>query len=227
MILALLNPKAGSGKTTLALNLAGEWARRGERVILIDADPGRAALAWSRHRTRARLPRRFTIVSRARSSLREQALELAHGADRVIVDGPSGVIGATTAALLAADLVLIPTRPSPADADAVIEIARLVLAVRAHRPGLPVRFVFNRRSARADLAGELAALRADYEPALLDSVIGRHGAFGTASRSGRLAREPDAGVSAAREIAALADEIDGLGLAPGSATARQGVGSAR
>ena len=38
MIVALLNQKGGVGKTTLALHLAGQWARQGERVTLIDAD---------------------------------------------------------------------------------------------------------------------------------------------------------------------------------------------
>ena len=39
MIVAFLNQKGGVGKTTLALHLAGEWSREGERVTLIDADP--------------------------------------------------------------------------------------------------------------------------------------------------------------------------------------------
>jgi len=44
MIVALLNQKGGVGKTTLALHLAGEWARQGQRVTLIDADPQSSAL---------------------------------------------------------------------------------------------------------------------------------------------------------------------------------------
>ncbi len=39
MSVALLNQKGGVGKTTLALQLAEEWARHGQRVTLIDADP--------------------------------------------------------------------------------------------------------------------------------------------------------------------------------------------
>ena len=48
MIVALLNQKGGTGKTTLALHLAGQWAREGRRVLLVDADPQGSALDWGR-----------------------------------------------------------------------------------------------------------------------------------------------------------------------------------
>ncbi|RUV10079.1 AAA family ATPase, partial [Mesorhizobium sp. M5C.F.Ca.IN.020.32.2.1] len=110
MIIALLNQKGGVGKTTLALHLAGEWARRGNRVTLIDADPQGSALDWSQQRSRGGEPRLFGVVGLARDTLHREAPELARGADHVVIDGPPRVAGLMRSALLAADLVLIPVQ---------------------------------------------------------------------------------------------------------------------
>jgi chromosome partitioning protein len=56
MIVALLNQKGGVGKTTLALHLAGAWARQGRRVTVIDADPQGSALDWSEQRAKEGSP---------------------------------------------------------------------------------------------------------------------------------------------------------------------------
>lgn len=210
MIVALLNQKGGVGKTTLALHIAGEWARQGKRVIVIDADPQGSALDWSEQRSREALPRLFGVVGLARDTLHREAPELARDADHLVIDGPPRVAGLMRSALLAADVVLIPALPSPFDGWASAEMLKLLDEARIFRPQLVARFALNRCGARTVIARETAAALAEHDPPVLAARIGQRVVFADAARTGRLAAEIGANSSAAREIAALSAEIEGL-----------------
>ncbi|MBZ8134122.1 ParA family partition ATPase [Afifella sp. IM 167] len=210
MIVALLNQKGGVGKTTLALHLAGEWARRGDRVTLVDADPQGSALDWSEQRAREGLPRLFGIIGLARDTLHREAPELARNADNVVIDGPPRVAGLMRSALLAADVVLIPVQPSPFDGWASAEILRLIEEARIFRPQLVVRFVLNRSATRTIIARETSEALADQDPPVLRFSVGQRVVFATAAQLGRLAFEIDHDSLAAKEITALATEIGRL-----------------
>lgn len=210
MIVALLNQKGGAGKTTLALHLAGEWARRGQRITLIDADPQSSALDWSEQRAREGLPRLFGVVGLARDTLHHEAPELARNAHHIVIDGPPRVAGLMRSALLAADLVLVPVQPSPFDGWGSAEMLRLIEEARLFRPQLVVRFVLNRCASRTIIARETADALADQDPPVLRTRIGQRIVFAAAAQLGRLAFEIDDHSAAAREIAALATEVGRL-----------------
>ena len=46
--IVVLNPKGGSGKTTIAVNLASYFASRQQRPVLMDFDPQGSSLRWAR-----------------------------------------------------------------------------------------------------------------------------------------------------------------------------------
>jgi len=208
MIIALLNQKGGVGKTTLALHLAGYWARQAKRVILVDADPQGSALDWSDQRAKEGLPRLFGVIGLARDTLHQEAPELARDARHLIIDGPPRIAGLMRSALLAAEIVLIPAQPSPFDGWASGEMLKLISEARIFRPQLIARFVLNRCGARTLIARDTAELLADHDPPALAATVGQRVSFADAARSGRLVSEVDGGGLAAGEIAALASEIE-------------------
>jgi chromosome partitioning protein len=208
MIVAFVNQKGGVGKTTLALHVAGAWATRGRRVVVIDSDPQGSALDWSEQRAREGLPRLFGVLGLARDTLQLEAPEIARDVNHVLIDGSSRSAALMRSAMLAADLALVPAQPSPFDGWASAEMLRLLQEARTFRPRLIARFVLNRCGARTVSTRETAEALANHEPPLLASRVGQRVVFADAARTGRLVSEVPRSERAAREITALAAEIE-------------------
>ena len=208
MIVAFLNHKGGVGKTTLALHVAGAWAAQGKRIVVVDTDSQGSALDWSEQRAKEGLTRLFDVIELARDTLHVETPEIARDVHHVVIDGSSHSAALMRSAMLAADLALVPAQPSPFDGWAAAETLRLLHEARRFRPQLIARFVLNRCAARTLIASEIAEALAKHDPAALAARVGQRVTLADAARTGRLVSEMPRREPAAREVAALAAEIE-------------------
>ncbi len=126
--ISILSQKGGAGKTTLAINLAGAAEASGLRAVIIDLDPQASAKVWHDHRKKE-----SPVVISAQAARLKDVLETAeeHGADLCIIDTAPHSETAALAAAKAADLVLIPCRPSYIDLKAISTSVDLVQMAKA------------------------------------------------------------------------------------------------
>lgn len=207
MIISLLNQKGGCGKTTLATHLAGDLASPNANVLLIDADPQGSALDWSQKRALLGLTRRFGVVGLPRETLHQEVPQIARHAHHVIIDGPPRVTALARSAILASDLVVVPVQPSPYDVWACHDIVSLITEARIFKPTLRAVFAINRRIVGTVIGREVRTALTEYPIRSLHSVVSQRVLFAECATTGQLANEVNSKSLAAREIAALSNEL--------------------
>jgi chromosome partitioning protein len=115
--IVLLNPKGGSGKSTIATGIAAMYAARGYQPVLMDFDPQGTSSRWLEKRPPNR-PAIHGIAAYARAIgvTRSFQLRVPQGTDRVIVDTPAALQPQQFIEHVRdADAVLVPVMPSDAD----------------------------------------------------------------------------------------------------------------
>ena len=198
-ILTVAQRKGGSGKTTLAANLAVAWMRAGMKVAAVDIDPQQSLSLWFGMRGEGA----GLLSSQVKGwRIRDEVERLARNADIVIVDSPPHDETEAKLAIRAADLVLVPVQPSPMDVWATRQT--LAMAQTEKRPAL---LVLNRVPPRARLIDDMLAELAAMGGRIADSRIGNRVLFASALAQGQAASEVEPRGAAATEIAALADEV--------------------
>jgi chromosome partitioning protein len=146
--------KGGSGKTTLARNLAIIAGQEGRKVLCLDLDPQQSLRQWWQVR-KSEAPAMLAIDPLP-GSLGEALAAARSSFDLVIIDTPPAAPSWLAEALRAADLVLIPVRPSPDDLRAVgATLAAL------HVAKTPFAFVMS-QAPRARLTEEAARVLAQH-----------------------------------------------------------------
>lgn len=209
-ILAVAGQKGGTGKTTLAVNVAAELEARGERVLLVDADPQGTALTWAAvaAENNAKVPTTIAMGD----NLRAQLPATAEGYAWCVIDSAGRGGKRQVGALMVADVALLPCGPSPADAWALAESLELVAQVRELRPELRVALVMNRVDRSAIGASTRAAI-AELRVPVLRATIGERVAFREALGAGLGVTRYATGSVAANELRRLVDELEQLAAA--------------
>ena len=204
MIISLLNQKGGVGKTTLAVHLAMSLAKRGERVLLLDADVQGSALDWAASRE-TESP--FTVVGLPKATLHREAPRLLQDYQHIIIDGPPRVYDVARSAILASDCVLIPIQPSPYDIWAARDIVDLVTEASSFNEKLRSVFVINRKIVNTAIGRDVAEALSTYAIPVLESQICQRVAFAESAAAGSTVLEDAPDSLAAIEIEALTTEL--------------------
>lgn len=194
-VIVLASQKGGSGKTTLTghLAIAAERAGHGS-AVLIDTDPQGSLAAWWNVR-KAETPA-FAAATVAELKAKLADLEAA-GYALAFVDTPPAIAHAIKAVIALADLVLIPTRPSPHDLRAVGSTVELV-----QEQGKAFAFVVTQAKPNTRLTVQaMAALSA--HGAVAPAVIHDRIDYAASMIDGRTVQETDPKGRSAAEVAEL------------------------
>jgi chromosome partitioning protein len=136
MIIVLGGEKGGTGKTILAVNLAAMHAIAGHTVVLIDGDKQGSAAMWSLIREENGIKPDVPAVRKFGSELRFEVLELAQRFEDVVIDVGGRDSQELRAAMVVADRLVIPFRPSQFDVWSLDRMAELIEAAHTSNPDL-------------------------------------------------------------------------------------------
>ena len=185
MILVVGGIKGGSGKSTIATNLAVLRSQAGYDVLLVDADEQGSAAEFSEQRNALHpdLPA-FTCVRLAGASVRSELRRLAPRYQDVIIDTGGRDTTSQRAALTVADVMLIPFPPGSFDLWTVRQVSKLIEEMHtAH--DFEAFAVLNRGEPRgSDNQDALGLLRDATSFPTLDTPLGSRKAFKTAAGEG-------------------------------------------
>ena len=201
-VITVAQQKGGSGKTTIAANLAVAYLRQGLSVALLDTDPQGSLGRWFMARRALGRAEGLEFSTSSAWGVSYECEKLRKTADVVLIDTPPKVDADLRPALREADVVLVPVASSHVDlwaTDGVLDLAR--------REGRRAVIVMNRMRSGTRLSADVAAAAGALAADLADSTLGNRTVYAETLGQGLGVQESGRRGSADAEIEALAREL--------------------
>lgn len=205
-VIAVLNQKGGSGKTTIATHLARALQLGGSDVVLVDSDPQGSARDWAAVREDQPVP----VIGIDRPTIERDLKTLARK-DFVVIDGAPQAADLAVSAIKAANFILIPVQPSPYDIWATADLVDLVKSrIEVTDGNLQAAFVVSRAIKGTRIGAEITEALRGYGLPVLESRITQRVSYPSTAAGGTTVSDAEPDSEAAREVMALANEIKKL-----------------
>jgi chromosome partitioning protein len=195
--------KGGSGKSTLASCLGVHWHLAGRHPTIIDADPQRSI---ARLVARQRGLGGVQVIENATENAWETACQPVSPTGPVIVDTPGFRSQTTLGWLAASDFVIVPVKPSPFDVDRMLDTLDILNAADGRRPAF--RCVLTQTTRDSVIAKHIRAELLEAGFPVLENELPNRVIYAEAALWGATPTLLDRNGPAARDIAAIADEVD-------------------
>jgi len=198
--------KGGSGKSTVAACLAVHWQLDGRRPTIIDADPQRSI---ARLATREQALGGVPVIEDTTEYAWKTARRHVAGGGPVIIDTPGFRSVTTLACVATTDFLLVPVKPSPFDVDRMLDTLDLIInGVDGQRPVF--RCLLTQTTRESVIAKHIRCELAEAGLPMLESEMTNRVIYPEAALWGATPTLIERAGPAAREIAAIADEVDGI-----------------
>jgi len=173
----VINSKGGSGKTTLTTNLAGYYASRKVRTVIMDYDPQGSSLQWLKMRPgHVEKIHGANAVPPKSAALRSIQTWVPEGTEILVIDAPAGAKGLLLQELVRkANFIVIPVAPSPIDIHATADfIKELFLFGGARNSKAKIAVVANRVNSSSSVYESLERFLTSLKLPFLTSISDSH-----------------------------------------------------
>ena len=164
MIILIGGEKGGTGKTTIATNLAAMRALAGRDVLLIDTDPQGSANYWSQIRAEEQVRPRVACIQKFGKGLPAEVNDLATRYQDIIIDAGGRDSVELRSSLAVANKVYFPIQPSQFDIWTLNTMDEIVATSKAFNPDIIAKVIISRSSTNPSVqeSAETAKLLADF-----------------------------------------------------------------